>query len=92
MSNSGETSETCGNIAISSETPTSRPLPGKSSRLIAYAAIVPSTTAISVAMSAMPIELTRARTNWSVWKIGPVVVQGPLARDEVAVGQRGRSS
>ena len=27
------------------------------------------TTAISVEISAMPIELIRARTNWSVWKI-----------------------
>ncbi len=35
MSNSGETSDTCGNIAISRETPTSSPLPGKSSRAIA---------------------------------------------------------
>jgi hypothetical protein len=35
MSNNGETSETCGNIAISSEMPSIRRLPGKSSRAIA---------------------------------------------------------
>ncbi len=69
MSNSGETSDTCGNIAISRETPTSTFLPGKSSRLIAYAAIAPSTTAMAVAISAMPMELISARTNWSVAKI-----------------------
>jgi hypothetical protein len=31
--------------------------------------MVPSTTATVVAISAMPMELIRARTNWSVWKI-----------------------
>ena len=69
MLNSGVTSDTCGNIAISSESPTSSCLPGNSSRAIAYAAIVPSTTAISVEMIAMPIELTSARRNSEVWKM-----------------------
>lgn len=69
MSNSGDTSEIGGNIAISSDSPISSRLPGKRSRATAYAAIVPSTTAITVAISAMPIELTSARVNSDVSKI-----------------------
>ncbi len=69
MSNSGLTSEICGNIAISSATPTRIFLPGKSSRAIAYAAMVPMTTAITVAISPMPIELISALVNASVRKM-----------------------
>ena len=58
--NSGVTSAICGNIEISSDIPTIAVLPGKSSRAIAYAAIVPSTSAMNVAIRQMPIELRSA--------------------------------
>src|SRR5215469_14509160 len=69
MLNSGFTSEISGNIAISSDTPMSRPLPGKCSRAIAYAAMVASMTEITVEISPIPIELISGRTNCAVWNI-----------------------
>ena len=46
-----------------------RVLPGKSRRAIAYAAIDASTTAISVAISAIPIELRSASVKIDCLKI-----------------------
>ena len=60
MLNNGVTSEIAGNIAISSAMPISSLLPGKSSRAMAYAAIAPITTAITVVITPIPIELISA--------------------------------
>src|SRR3954470_16072447 len=65
--NSEPTIEIGGNIATASEPDRMIVFPAKSSRDSAYAAIDASTTAISVAISAMPIELISARLNSSVW-------------------------
>ncbi len=67
--NSGVTSAICGNIETSSDIATMVRLPGKSSRAIAYAAIVPSTSAMNVEIRQMPIELISARTKSSFLKI-----------------------
>src|SRR6266498_3887695 len=69
MLNSGVTSEIAGNIAISKDIPISTPLPGNSSRATAYAAIEASTTAITVEISAMPMELISAWVNSDVLKM-----------------------
>src|SRR2546430_13166796 len=69
MLNSGVTSEIAGNMAMSSDMPISRPLPGKLSRATAYAAMDANTTAMNVEMRAMPMELTRARVNSDVRKM-----------------------
>ena len=67
MSKSGLTTEICGKIAIASAAPSRSRLPGKSSRAIAYAALVASTTAMNVLMSAIPMELRSAdvKMSWS---------------------------
>ena len=65
----GVTSEICGNIAISSATPTSNRLPGNDSRATAYAAMPPTTTAITVVINPMPIELISAEVKMSPEKI-----------------------
>ena len=67
--NSGVTSAICGNIEISSDIATIAVLPGKSSRAIAYAAIVPRTRAMNVEIRQMPIELISARRKSSLLKI-----------------------
>ena len=63
MLNSGPTSAACGNIAMPSASDSSTFLPGNSRRAIAYAANIAMTTEISVAISAMPIELISALVN-----------------------------
>ncbi len=60
---------TCGNVAISNDTPTKARLPGKFSWEIAYAASMPSMAATNVAINAISIELMSARTNLSVANI-----------------------
>src|SRR3954451_2106977 len=67
--NSGVTSAICGNIETSSDIATMVRLPGKSSRAMAYAAMVPSTRAMNVEIRQMPIELISERTKSSFWKI-----------------------
>ena len=67
--NSGVTSAICGNIEISSDIATIAFLPGKSSRAMAYAAMVPSTSATKVEIRQMPIELISARMKSSFLKI-----------------------
>ena len=69
MLKSGVTREICGNIAMSNATPTSSRLPGKARRATAYAAIPPITTAITVVISPIPIELISAELNASPEKI-----------------------
>jgi hypothetical protein len=69
MSNSGPTIEIAGNMAIASAAVRIARLPGNSSRAMAYAAIVPSSTAMTVEISAMPAEFTSARVKMSCWKI-----------------------
>ena len=69
MLNSGVTSEIGGNMAISSAMPMSTLLPGNRSRAIAYAAMDASTTAMTVAMMPMPIELSSGRRNCELVKI-----------------------
>ena len=69
MLNSGVTREICGNIVINRAAPTSSRLPGKSSRAIAYAAIAPSTTAITVVINPIPIELISAELKKSPRKM-----------------------
>ena len=64
--NSGVTSAICGNIEISSDIADDRRLPGKSRRAMAYAAMVPSTSATKVAIRQMPIELISARMKSSL--------------------------
>src|SRR5690242_19921105 len=59
-SKSPPTTEIAGNIEIASAPARIAPLPGKSRREMAYAAIAARVSAITVAMSAMPIELTSA--------------------------------
>jgi hypothetical protein len=54
---SGVTSAICGNIEISNDMPTMAFLPGKSRRAMAYAAMVPRTSATKVEIRQMPIEL-----------------------------------
>ena len=64
--NSGPTIEIGGNIAIASALQRIRLLPGNSRRAIAYAARAASATAMTVEISAMPIELRSAsvKTPW----------------------------
>ena len=69
MLNSGPMIDTGGNMAIASAPESTSVLPGKSSRTIAYAANIASTTASTVAISAMPIEFTSAALNWSSLKM-----------------------
>ena len=54
------TIEIAGNIEIASAPARISVLPGNSSRVMAYAAIDAKTSAISVVIIAMPIELNRA--------------------------------
>jgi len=63
MLNSGPMIDTGGNIAIASAPDSSSDLPGKASRAMAYAASEAITTAVTVVMSEMPIELISGRTN-----------------------------
>ena len=71
MSKSGLTTEICGKITIASAAARARSrLPGKSSRAIAYAALVARTTAMNVLMTAIPMELRNADVKmlWSkIW-------------------------
>src|SRR3954453_7059442 len=76
MSNSGPTSETTGNIAIASASDSTARLPRHSSRPIAYAASVASTTERKVAVNAIPAELSNARVksglsrmSWEFWVV-----------------------
>src|SRR5690349_9719469 len=66
--NSGPTSATTGNIAIASAVDRMIRLPGKSSRAIAYAANIATTTPMTVDSSEMPIELRSALVNRPVLK------------------------
>ena len=59
-SKSPPTIEIAGNIEIASAPARIAALPGKSSRVMAYAAIDAKASAISVVISAMPIELRSA--------------------------------
>ena len=69
MLNRGDTSEIAGNMAMRSDMPMSARLPGNRSRATAYAAIEAKATATNVAMSPIPIELTRARVKSDVEKM-----------------------
>src|ERR1700748_2868346 len=69
MLNSGVASEMSGNIAISSDSPMSRRLPGNASRATAYAASEASTTEMKVAIRAIPMELSSGRVNSEELKI-----------------------
>ena len=63
--NSGVTIEITGKIDTASAEVRTSFLPGKSSRAIAYAQNIASTTAMDVAISEMPMELRRAGRNRS---------------------------
>ena len=63
MLNSGPTRAACGNMAMASAIDSRSFLPGKSSRAMAYAANIATTTESAVAMSAMPNELRSAEVN-----------------------------
>src|SRR4051812_17091203 len=65
-SNSGPTSATTGNMAIARASESTRRLPLKSRRAIAYAARVAKITESTVAIAAMPNEFRRAARK-SVW-------------------------
>ena len=90
ISNSGDTSDTCGNIAISSEMPTSRPLarevePGDRVRghRAEHHRDQRGDQRDADRVDQRPDELVGLEDR-------AVVVQRPLARDEVAVGERRR--
>ena len=75
MLNSGPMIDTGGNMAMASAPDSTSVLPGKSSRTIAYAANIARTTASTVAISAMPIELHQRRLELVVLEDVPVVVE-----------------
>ena len=69
MLNMGVTSEIAGNMAISSAIPISTCLPGKASLATAYAAMDASRTAMMVAISPIPIELSSGLMNWELCRM-----------------------
>src|ERR1700727_1726045 len=89
MLNSGVTNEIAGNIEISSTTPINKRLPGNSSRATAYAAIAPTSTAITVVVTPMPTELISAELKKLPRKIpAPTPPAGCRRAEELDENQR----
>ena len=69
MLNIGVTSEIAGNMAMSSAIPIRTCLPGKSSLATAYAAMDARSTAMTVAITPIPIELSSGLMNCELCKM-----------------------